>query len=372
MDKYIRYATLALAVACVGFASPLLAKDSQQAPAGPPVATFTAGSTAPLAATRRVAISQVVVSFQTSTGVTIDTSSRMGDFAKHGLGGLFRHDRSEETAFMRLELDPELATRIADSVYAKLKAEIAAAGYEVVPEAELLASPGYQAMLKEAGYSNASRYFNGNGDTLLVAPATLSPYMPYAIETGNFNVGSNPHYIPGWVTAFGSSSTPGGPKNTLSVGVWKLPDLEAKLASELNATVVKANYVLTLGQVDLSVSGHDYTAPTAANDGSFSTDLSGKANAALGLRGGQSRIAFRLASGKSQKAAKGTPWDLPKDGDVVLTVDHDVPGLAGFFALSSGGKLEKVVSINDAAAFEMAATNMIDIEQKRMLDLVRR
>ena len=368
-----RVATAMLALLVAG-AHSAFAKDAPPAPTGPPVATFTGSDAAALAGTKRVAISQVLVSFQTSTGETVSTAAKTADYAKYGLGALLRHDKTTETGYMRLELDPALAKRIADGVYEKLKADLAGAGFEVVPEAELVASPGYQALLKEAGYANPSRYFNIEGDALLAAPTALAPYMPYAIELGDyFENGQRKTYIPGWIRQVpmaGGSSTEGGPKFTLSSSAWKVPDLEAKLAKDLGAALVKANYVVTLGHVDLGVS-HDYTWADKDTN-TVTTTTSGTADAALGLRGGQSRIAFRVPGGKSQKAAKGDPWQLPKDGDVVLTIDRAVPGLASFFTLENGGKLEMVASIKDGDRFAAAAADMIGAEQGRMLALVKR
>ena len=375
-------AAIALTLLCAA-PYPVLAGNAAATPSGPPVAGFTAGNAAPMAGVKRVAIAQVLVSFQTSVGDTVSTASRTADYAKYGLGALLRHDKTSETGFMRLELDPALARQIAGAVYAGLQADLAAAGFEVVPEADVLGNASYQSLLKEAGYTNPSRYFNMDGDVLLAAPDMLRPYMPYALEQGDFfENGQRKSYISGWIRNIpmsGGSSTDGGPKFTLASSAWKGPDLEAKMAQELNAAVVKANYIVTLGRVDLSVS-HDYVwaekgADALGRDTStntVTTTTSGTASAALGLRGGQSRLAFRLAGGKSQKAAKGEPYQLPRDGDVVLTIDRAVPGLAGYFDLQPGGKLEMVATLRDKERFATDSAAMIGTEQKKMLDLVRR
>lgn len=340
------------------------------APATPTTANavFTDSTAAPLAASRKVAIAELVISFQASAGEIIATGGLVSDIAKHGLGGLLRHEKTTETGYMRLDLDPALAGSIADGVYQRLRADLAAEGYEVVPAEQVTASANYQALQKEAGYANPSRYYDVEGDTLLAAPAGLPPYMPYSIETGNFYENGTT-YIPGWIRKIpfsGGSSTPGGPKFTLAAGAWKVPELESKLAQELGAHVLKAHYVVTLGRIDLSAS-HDYG---DIRNGNITTTTSGTATAALGLHEAQSRIAFRTAGGKSQKAARGGKYDAAKDGDVVVTLDRHVGGLANFYRLDSHD-LETVVSIADAPAFTQAAVEMIGGEQKKMLDLAR-
>lgn len=345
---------------------------------GPAVAVFTDSSAAALGGNKRMAISEVVISFQTSTGQTIATGSLASDIAKRGLGGLLRHDKTTETGFMRLELDPAVAREIANNVYRDLQSQLKAAGFEVVPESQVVAATAYQAILKEAGYTNGSKYWNSQGDVLLMGPDALKPYMPYGIEAGDFfNNGHNLTYIKGWIKQVpfsGGSSTEGGPKFTLDAGVWKLPDLEKDLAKELNANVVKATYVVTLGKLDLAVA-HDYSVQgdnyQGTNATTTTTSTSGTATAGLGLQERASRIAIRTAAGKSQKAVKGENFQSAKDGDVVVTLNKPVQTVSNFFTLKNAGELEAVVNVTDAAAFSTAATRMLGAEQGKMLGLLK-
>ncbi|MFO1390522.1 hypothetical protein [Cellvibrio sp.] len=356
----------------------LAKSDKKPENSGPAVAVFTSSTAASLSANKRVAIAEVVISFQTSTGQTISTASLGKDVAKYGLGGLLKHDKTSETGFMRLELDPVVAQTVANNVYKKLQEDLIAIGFEVVPEAEVTAAASYQALLKESGFSNPSKYYNSQGDVLLAGPDALKPYMPYAIELGDFyENGKVTTYIPGWVKQVpfnGGSSTEGGPKFSLGVGAWKVPDLETKLAKELNAHVLKANFVLTLGKLDLSVA-HDYSVEGDQYQGTNSTTTtettSGTASAGLGVQEWQSRIAFRTADGKSQKPGKNDKGQSAKDGDVVVTIDKPVAAISNFFSLANGKELEAVVSITDAALFSKVAVNLIATEQKKMLDLVK-
>ena len=229
MDQGSKSAFLALLIA----GGCLLAPASVAAQAAS--AAFTDSSAAGLGATRRVAIATVVVSFQASVA-----GERLGG------SGMFA-DKSSARAVLALpDMDPALQARIANEAYAQLKAQLTAAGYEVVPEAEVKASATYGEMIRLAGLPNYTRFGNGLGDMTLVSPAGLLPYLPYGLEGGLFE---QPKSYIGWVSGMGGkSTTPGGPSVTTIAGIWKLPGLEVKLAKELNANVVKAFYVVNLGE----------------------------------------------------------------------------------------------------------------------------
>ena len=91
-----------------------------------------------------------------------------------------------------------------------------------------------------------------------------------------------------------ASSAECGPSVMKQAGLYGSPGLEVALAKGLNAHVVKATYVLTLGS----------TAAGATRTGK-GNELSGKVQAQLGLLAGQTRIAFRTpgASAKGESAS---------------------------------------------------------------------
>ncbi|WLT33058.1 hypothetical protein [Geothrix sp. PMB-07] len=362
------------------FARPLLAGLILLAPlaadeaSAPPKAVFTDSTPAPLGTTRRVAISQLVVSFQASVGKTIGTGGLGKDLAKYGLGGLLRHDKTTETGYLQMDLDPELTHRLANTLYSRLQAELAAAGFEVVPEAEVVGQEAYKALLKEAGYANSARFYNGDGDTLLVAPDSLPPYMPYAKELGEyFNSGEPKTYRPGWIKKIpfaGGSSTPGGPKFSLAGSVYGVPDLEVKLAKALKAHVLKAHLVVTIGDLDLKAT-HDYSNLLYTDKGA-TTITSGSAVAVLGLKAWQTRLAFRTPEGRGQSAAKQGKVVAAKDGDVVVTLDQPLRGLGDHLSVKSTKELVGEVVIAEPDLFATRALDLLDGAQKKLVDLVKR
>lgn len=64
---------------------------------------------------------------------------------------------------------------IADEIYAELKADLAANGFEVVPEATVVASPTDQTIAKLTGFKNFSKYGNMEGDVMPVETSSLAP-----------------------------------------------------------------------------------------------------------------------------------------------------------------------------------------------------
>jgi hypothetical protein len=145
------------------------------------------------------------------------------------------------------------------------------------------------------------------------------------MEGGKFEY---PQTYIGWTSKMGGKSkTPGGPSGTSIMTIWKLPGLEVALAKALNAHVVKATYVVTLG-----------TATADRSRGLFARIEEGKgsAHAELGLLEDQSRIAFRTPNGnaKWQKVAQ-TKMAPPKDGDVVVRLAAPLAGGSDLFQLTS-------------------------------------
>jgi peptidoglycan hydrolase-like protein with peptidoglycan-binding domain len=228
-------------------------------------------SAATLAGNKRVAITSVMVSFQASAG---------GE--KTNTSGLFAAKTDTSATLQMPEMDTKLLADITDEIYKQLQADLAANGFEVLPEATVVGSAGYQKIAKMAGISNFSKFANLDGDTMLVGATGLKPYLPYNGETGKFSA-SIKGTIKGWVGGFGGkSSTEGGP-SVISIGeIYGLPGLEVELAKELNASLVKATYVVTLGSAKAAV---DRFSSTHVNT------YTGTAFAQVGLRAGQTRIA---------------------------------------------------------------------------------
>lgn len=342
-------------------------------PPAPIKLAMTDSTSAPLATTKRVAITNVMVSFQASVG---------GD--KTNTSGLFAAKTDSSSALQMPSMDAVLMGEITDAIYEQLKVDLKESGYEVVPESVIVASPNYQKMIQMSGIPNFSKFANLHGDIMLVGATGLHPYLPYIAETGKFSTPAKT-LIEGW-----SQSTPGGPTTTTTYGTDELPSLEVALAKELNAHVLKANYVVTLGSTSAAVDRFS---------SSYHNTYTGTAFAQVGLLAGQSRIAFRtpLANTKGEAASRGYVDNFgnnaapAKDGDVVVALAESLGGGTDFFELKepqvkSGGLLggllsgfgtgaDKqftfIVSISDPAAYKTEVVSMVKRTQRNMLVLVK-
>ncbi len=340
---------------------------------------LTDSTAAPLSASKRVAITNVMVSFQASSG---------GD--KTNTSGLFAAKTDASSILQMPNMDTRLLVEIADEIHAQLKSDLQASGYEVIPDAMVLASPAYQKIVQLAGITNFSKFANMNGDVMLVGASGLKPYLPYAVEVGKFGVPAK-RLIKDWMTGMmAASSTPGGPTSTSTSDIYELPGLEVALAKELNAHVVKATYVVTLGTASAAV---DRFSSTHRNS------YTGTAFAQVGLRAEQSRIAFRTpaANVKGEAASRGYTANFgdksapAKDGDVVVTLMESIAGGTDFFAVDapatkSGGLLGGLMggfgtgadaqftftaSITDPVAYRTEVVTIVKQAQRDMLMLVK-
>ena len=369
-------------------ASPILA---QTTPA-PATATFTDSTAAALAGTKRVAITSVIVSFQASTGAQAG--------ARFFVPMLTARD-TVQTVLALPNMSPDLQDAIAQAAHKALAAELTAAGYEVVPEEQVTASPTYRQILAQGGYANHSRFANAMGDVTLVGAPGLEPYTAYQGETGNFVYPSTTYL--GWISGFGGKSeTANGLSIMKQANAWKVPGLEVALAKELDANVVKAYYVVSLGKAEakrstsFSTSQHSglFTYRGELYSGNYTTldrtvNGTGKAFAQVGLVADQSHIAFRTPAGnaKWQKVAM-TKVVPPKDGDVVVRLAEPIEGGTDFFAVREGDiaragglmfSAQKRGDINvgftaritDEGAYGKEVTGMIDAANKAMVALVK-
>lgn len=356
-------------------AAPLLA-----APPTSANVVMTDSTAAPLAATKRVAITSVMVSFQASAG---------GE--KTNTSGLFAAKTDTSSSLQMPDMDPKLLSEIADDIYQQLQTDLAANGFEVLPEATVLASPAYLKIAKMAGIANFSKFANLDGDTMLVSASGLKPYLPYNAETGKFGAQLKGQ-IKGWVGGMGGkSSTEGGPSVISTGEIYGLPGLEVELAKELNANLVKATYVVTLGSAKAAVDRFSST---------YRNTYTGSAFAQVGLRAGQTRIAFRTPSAnpKGESAPGGYTANFgnnaspAKDGNVVVTLGEPLLGGTDFFAVTEpdvkkpsllGGLLGSgfgngadvqftfIATVSDAKAYRAEVTSMAKLAQQGMLALVK-
>ena len=390
----------------------LVAPDAAhaQAAAARAKVVLTDSTAAALATTRRVAITNVMVSFQTSAG---------GD--KTNTSGLFASKTDTSSVLQMPDVDTRLLALIADDIRDQLVADLQASGFELVPEAAVVASAPYQKIVQMAGISNFSKFANLHGDIMLVGAGQLKPYLPYSAEAGKFAVPQK-NLIKGWVTGLlVSSSTEGGPTSTSTGGIYELPALEVALAKELNAHVVKAMYVVTLGSAKASnssvykaavkeltytTSGLQLKSKETEADGKPATDKlvtthNASVFAQVGLLAGQSRIAFRTpgANPKGEKAVGGYAANFgnnagpAKDGDVVLALDESLAGGTDCFAVTTPAAKERGVlgfllggtvggtgadvqfvataMVANPAAYRAEVVGLVSLAQRDMLALVK-
>ncbi len=347
-----------------------------EAPGTSAEVAMTDSTPAALAVTKRVAITSVMVSFQASTG---------GD--KTNTSSMFAAKTDASSTLVMPDMDPKLLGEIADDIYMQLQADLNANGFEVLPESAVLGSAGFPTIISNAGIANFSKFGNMEGDTMLVSPGSLHPYLPFSPETGKF-ASPTKNLIKGWFSGMGGkSSTEGGPSSISVAKTWDLPGLEVALAKELNANLVKATYVVMVGSTNASV---DRFSSTHHNT------YTGSAFVQVGLRPEQTRIAFRTpaANPKGESAPGGYKANFgnnsppAKDGDVVVSLTAPLLGGTDFFALEGGekkggmGKFLGVLSgadaqfvytasISDPAAYHEEVVGMVKVAQRDMLALVK-
>ncbi|MFA6203818.1 MAG: hypothetical protein WC710_11600 [Gallionella sp.] len=353
-------------------------------------AVMTDSSPSRLTATKRVAITNVMVSFQASAG---------GE--KTNTSGLFAAKTDASSTLQMPDMDSKLLAEIADDIYVQLKADLAANGFEVLPESTVLVSPAYKKIIAAAGITNFSKFSNMHGDVMLVGASGLQPYLPYNAETGKFGTPSK-SLIKGWIGGWGSkSSTEGGPSGISIAEIYALPGLEVDLAKELNANLIKATYVVTLGSAKASVERFTGTHQDIHGNTGFSSTHTGSAFAQAGLLAGQSRIAFRTpsANAKGESAPGGYTSNFgsnaspAKDGDVVVTFSESLMGGTDFFSVVEPEATEKpgllgallgasigtgadtqfifTAKISDPKAYRTEVVSMVKLVQRDMLALIK-
>jgi hypothetical protein len=281
-----------------------------------------------------------------------------------------------------------------------LAADLQTNGFEVLPEGSVIGSATYPKIIKMAGISNFSKFANLDGDILLVGAGNLTPYLPYQVETGKFGAPTK-SLIKGWIGGFSQkSSTEGGPSAMSIADTYGLPALEVELAKELNAHLVKATYVVTLGSASATAKSSYAGTNSALGTTSFTNSYSGKAFAQVGLLAGQSRIAFRTAgaNGKGESTPGGYAANFgknaspAKDGNVVVSLAESLLGGSEFFSVAVPEVKEKsllsglmgggfgsgadaqftyLATVSDPAAYREEVVGMIGAAQRDMLALVK-
>lgn len=319
---------LALLAVALLFSAAAHAADAPPQLKGEPRTEFTDSSPDKLGTLKRVAITNVVLEFQTKV------------FAEHITGRLSKMYLSRGNSYSDNALagfDPKLLEAAANRIYAQLVDDLTAAGFEVVPEAEVKAQPMYKKLAADMGWPQGYHYGNKEGHSLIVGPTSLPPYLAPLGEQGTFG---NHKQIKGDTQA---PKLSWGEAGKLAGNSSYAAGQEVELAKALNAHVLKAWYLVGFGNATAST---DWDAINTPHFQTTATSRTG-ARAQMYIRDEQTRIALRTPDGdkayarESKRISALSGGYRPWDGDVVLRLDETLPGEADFLAEGGVQKAEK-------------------------------
>lgn len=317
-------------IPCLLLALSLAGAQAADLPAlkGEPRLAFTDSSPDKLGTLKRVAITNVVLEFQTKV------------FAEHITGRLAKMYLSRGNSYADNALagfDAKLLEAAANRVYAQLVDDLTAAGFEVVPEAEVKVQPMYKKLAADMAWPQGYHYGNKEGHSLIVGPTSLPPYLAPLGEQGTFG---NAKQIKGDTQAPKLGWGEGG---RLAGNSSYAAGQEVELARALNAHVLKAWYLVGFGNATAST---DWDAVNTPHFQATATSRTG-ARAQMYIRDEQTRIALRTPDGdkayarESKRISALSGGYRPWDGDVVLRLDETLPGEADFLAEGGVQKAEE-------------------------------
>ena len=270
----------------------------------------TRGDLAALSTTKRIALTSCVVDFQTSAFVENDGSVL---------------NRNTTRAVNKLVDAPrDVLQGVVDDACAKLRADLKAAGYELVPQSEIAAQPAYTKMLALTGIQGPVGHKSLDGGSLVFGSSDQPLYLPCGNELAVYYQGASPPDAT-WKQAIADATDP--PSAMARSRTFDLPQLEIDLAKALNAHVVKAWTVVRFSSVDAE-SRRDWTYQSESYDIAGNkttmgaTDYKATSAAQLGVREYQTHLAVRVATGKPDfKPSFATGGKAPaRDGDIVITL----------------------------------------------------
>jgi hypothetical protein len=290
------------------------------------------GELAKLGANTRVALTACIVEYQTSVRV-------------EDKGGMF--NRNDTATVNTLSKAPKDTLQdVVDRSCANLRDKLTKAGYQLVPDAEIKADPGFAQILALSGAERTFGVQKVEGGAIVFADSTLPFYLPY--------IGEGPAYASGLVAPEGAvyaqaiADAKPAPEAFALSRKYDLPNLEVALAKSLNAHLVKAWTVIGFGSASAS-SERDWSAFRTGVNASgektthSSTNYKGEGDALFTIAEHQTRLAFRTADGKSGGYAGAqirNAKTAPTDGDVVIKLAAPVIGGNSFFKVSKGDKPE--------------------------------
>jgi hypothetical protein len=201
------------------------------------------GELAKLGANTRVALTACIVEYQTSVRV-------------EDKGGMF--NRNDTATVNTLSKAPKDTLQdVVDRSCANLRDKLTKAGYQLVPDAEIKADPGFAQILALSGAERTFGVQKVEGGAIVFADSTLPFYLPY--------IGEGPAYASGLVAPEGAvyaqaiADAKPAPEAFALSRKYDLPNLEVALAKSLNAHLVKAWTVIGFGSASAS-SERDWSA----------------------------------------------------------------------------------------------------------------
>lgn len=331
VNKSLMVAGMCLGVTTAAIAGP---KAEVATETGGALTAISQGDLARLGANKRVALASCVVEYQTSAFVENDGSWI---------------NRNESRATNRLVNVPvDTLQAVADQSCARLREDLAAAGYEVVVDGDVKANTHFQQMLALSGVEPVIGMKTASGGALIFSDAGLPLYLPTGNEWGANYI--SPENTAAFEQAMPDAKAPPGAFKMSRT--YDLPRLEVELAKALNAHVLKAWLVVGFGGATADskrdwASGHTSVDWQGNQSFNQTVNFEGAGTALLSVREHQSRFAFRFADGQAKgyvardMGAKVTP----KDGDLVIKLAG--PVLAGneFFNIEEGKSNSKLGSL---------------------------
>lgn len=333
----MRFSAVAVSALLVFNSTLALAVPKKEMAATGPV-QVTRGNLAGLAATKRIALTSCVVDFQTSAFVENEGSML---------------NRNTTRAVNKLTDAPRDALQgVVDDACVKLRADLTAAGYELVPQAEIAAQASYQKMLALTGIKGPVGHKSLDGGSVVLGSSDQPLYLPCGNELSVYYQSAPPPEA-AYKQAVPDATEP--PSAMARSRTFDLPQLEIDLAKALNAHVVKAWTVVRFSSVNAE-SRRDWSYQGESIDmqgnrvGLTATDYKATSAAQLGVREHQTHLAVRLATGKPDfKPSFATGAKAPaRDGDIVLTLVAPI--------LMSGS--EQYLSVENAGSKESGTSRM--------------
>ena len=320
-------------VLCVGAVTVALAQTAPVEMVGTLVQVSN-GDLAKLGTSKRIALTGCMVEYRTSVSV-------------EDRGSMF--NRNTTTSRNHLTAVPKAVLQaVTNQTCAGLREKLTKAGFSLVSDADIKASPAFAPILAMSGVEGVLGSNSVEGAPIVFADAAIPQYLPYMGEGAGIFSGNSSYEGVNYTKALPDAKpAPGAFEQSRRYG---LPELEIQLAKSLNAHVLKAWTVLGFGGASASserdwgafhttVNGPTFANPNGSKTTHTATNFKAEGNSLLSVMEHQTRLSVRVADGKPMGYAgmmeRGAKI-APTDGDVVIKLAAPVLGGNSFFTVSKG------------------------------------